>query len=231
MRKNTSAARRLRLFAVFVFLFWTLLTLYPRPADLARSVYRVFNPPVDGEFVIAHAELFAHAETGREIDRAVRQAFPYQYDWVTYGMPWYFPSIDEAFLSMAGDCKTQLLVLASVLESRGIPYSIAVSPTHVWVEYDGKTTNASENALVTVFSSETGALQLPVDFDLRRSADSFWTAFWHYMPVHHKVSLYFGLALSVALFLLAGLRPQGFDDLVSGDRHAGSGGPEVPVAI
>ena len=214
MRRNTISARRLRVFAVFIFLFWTLLTLYPRPADLARSVYRVFRPPVNADFVAARADLFAHAETGREIDRAVRQAFPYQYDWVTFGMPWYFPSIDEAFLSMAGDCKTRLLVLASVLESRGIPYSIAVSPTHVWVEYEGKSSNVIENAGVTLFSSETGTLQLPVDIDLRRSVDSFWTAFWHYMPADRKASLLIGFGLAFALFLLAGVRPEDVDHVL-----------------
>lgn len=226
MSCNTQSVRRLRVFAVFVFLVWTLLTLYPRPANLAKSVYRVFNPPVNGEFVLAHAELFAHAETGREIDRAVRQAFPYQFDWVTYGMPWYFPDINEAFLSMAGDCKTRLLVLASVLESRGIDYTIAVSPTHVWVEYEGKIANSSENASVALFSSETGALQLPTDVDLRRSVDSFWTAFWHYMPVRHKTSLLFGFVLSVLLFVLAGLRPRDLKPVFESDIV-----PEQPVSV
>lgn len=226
MSFSTQSARRLRVYAVFVFLFWTMLTLYPDPADLAVSVYRVFNPPVDAEYVLAHADLFAHAETGRELDRAVGQAFPYQYDWVTYGMPWYFPDIHEAFLSMAGDCKTQLLVLASVLESRGIDYTIAASPTHVWVEYEGKVSNSVENASVQLFSSDTGTVQLPTNVNLRRSLDSFWTAFWHYMPVRHKTSLLFGLSLSVLLFMLAGVKPRHLDPVFDGENV-----PEQPAAV
>ncbi len=212
--------RRLRLVGVVFFFVWVLLTLYPSPMDLARSVYRVFNPPVDAEYAAAFSALFADAVNAHEIDTLVRSEFPYQYDWVTYNRPWYFPTVQEAFAAMAGDCKTQLLVLASVLESRGIPYSFSVSPTHVWVEYDGKPVNRIENAQVAMFSSGSDrSLMRPSQFDFARSFDSFWTAFWGYMPARVKLSLLIGLVISIVLIASAGVVVEGaavLDDSAEG---------------
>ncbi len=193
--------------AVFFFLGWVLLTLYPRPADLVRSVSRVFHPPVDAEFIAAYAHLFADLDDPAALDRRVSELFPYRYDWAAHNRPWYFPSIDEAFLVMTGDCKTHLLVLASVLEYRGIPYSFSVSPTHVWVEYPGKSETGSENAQVSFLSAdpdgELRSWRLPTGVDVKRSLDSFWTAFWRYMPPSKKLSLAVGyvMALSVGFVL------------------------------
>ncbi len=209
----------LRLFAVAFFLAWTLFTLYPRPTDLVRSVYRVFNPPVDAEYAAAFSHVFTDTDLNDTvaIEAGVKEAFPYQYDWVTYNVPWYFPTVEEAFERMAGDCKTQLLVLASMLEARGIPYTISVSPTHVWVEYEGKRTNRIENAQVAMFtapgaggtpggSSLSDLFRMPAELDLARSFEVFWIAFWHHMPADRKVSLAVGLMISLVLFAIAGTR-------------------------
>ncbi len=205
----------LRLFAVGFFLAWVLFTLYPRPADLLRSVYRVFNPPVNGEYAASFVHLFEDSEDAAAIDRQVKASFPYQYDWVTFNVPWYFPTVEEAFERMAGDCKTQLVVLASMLEARGIPYTISVSPTHVWVDYEGKEPSRIENAQVAMFtapgageaSSEYSFRELfraPAQLDLARSFEVFWIAFWDYMPPDRKVSLAVGLVISIILFAIAG---------------------------
>ncbi len=208
MSIRTRHVLRLRFFALCFFAAWILLTLYPNPLDLAKSVYRVFNPPINASLPIALEEHFADLTEAPAIDRRVQSNFPYQYDWVTYSLPWYFPTIDEAFANMAGDCKTRLVVLASLLESRGIPYSIAVSPTHVWVEYEGKVSNRIENTEVALFTSAgDGAIALPARFEWRRSFDSFWTAFWTYMPIDRKLTLVAGLFFTIALLLLAGVRP------------------------
>lgn len=189
--------------ALLFFLGWTLFTLYPRPADLVRSMYRVFRPPVDAAYIAAQAHLFADLDNPAAIDQRVSELFPYRFDWVAHNRPWYFPTLDEAFLVMTGDCKTRLLVLASILEYRGIPYRFSASPTHVWVEYPGKTVNGSENDQVAFFSTDPASgvrrWQLPTTIDMRRSLDSFWTAFWHYMPSRKKQSLAAGLVLSIVL--------------------------------
>ncbi len=184
---------------------WILFTLYPNPTDLAKSVYRVFRPPINASLAALFDGPTAGLEDARAIDARVQSEFPYQYDWVTYNVPWYFPTVDEAFAKMAGDCKTRLVVLASILEAHGIPYSIAVSPTHIWVEYAGKTPNRVENPEVALFSSTGGGrLSLPAHFDLRRSFDSFWTAFWIFMPIDRKLSLIGGLAVTLIVLTTAG---------------------------
>ncbi len=208
MSRQTKHTVRLRLFGVFFFAAWVLLTLYPNPTDLVKSIYRVVRPPINGTLAAAFDQRFAGLEEAHAIDANVQSEFPYQYDWVTYNLPWYFPTVDEAFAKMAGDCKTRLIVLASVLESRGIPYSISVSPTHIWVEYEGKATNRVENAAVALFSSAgDGMLAIPAHFEWRRSFDSFWTAFWTYMPIDRKLSLVAGLIVTLILLVLAGWTP------------------------
>lgn len=188
--------------AVLFFLGWILFTFYPEPTDLVRSVYRVFRPPIDAEYARQYAHLFADLTEPAEIDLRVNELFPYRYDWVTFDKPWYFPTLTEAFSHMAGDCKTRLLVLASVLDSRDIPYHIAVSPTHVWVEYEGKRESLIENAQVAIFATGGDRTpMLPARFDIRRSAQSFWTAFWHYMPSHKRISIAVGFLLALAIGL------------------------------
>lgn len=189
--------------ASLFFLGWALLTFYPRPGDLARSVYRVFRPPVDATLMGAHAHLFADLDHPAEIDQRVRELFPYQFDWVSHNRPWYFPTLDEAFLVMTGDCKTHLLVLASILEYRGIPYTLSASPTHVWVEYPGKHETRGENTQVSFFSinpdSGTRQWKLPSGVNVQRSLDSFWTAFWRYMPLNKRRTIAVGFFLSILL--------------------------------
>lgn len=206
MSRQTKRTVRLRFLGVFFLSsVWVLLTLYPNPTDLVRSVYRVFRPPINASLAAGFDGPFVGLEEAPAIDVKVQSEFPYQYDWVTYNLPWYFPTAGEAFAKMAGDCKTRLVVLASILEARGIPYSIAVSPTHIWVEYAGKTPNRSENADVALFSSAGGGrLSRPAHFDLRRSFKSFWTAFWIYMPIDRKLSLVAGLAVTLILLIIAG---------------------------
>jgi hypothetical protein len=200
MNNTNSRGRSWWFPAVLFFLGWTLFTFYPEPADLATSIYRVFRPPVDAEYASLYVHLFADLNEPAEIDLRVNELFPYQYDWMTFGKPWYFPTVTEAFSQMAGDCKTRLLVLASVLDARDIPYHIAISPTHVWVDYEGKRGSSIENAQAALFTTGgEGALTLPAQFDLRRSARSFWTAFWHYMPPYKRVSLVVGFLFALTI--------------------------------
>ena len=200
----------LRLFAICFLFAWTLFTLYPQPADLVRSVYRVFNPPISAEVALHYEELFEDLERPLAIERRVKETVPYYYDWVTYGMPWYYPTAREAFAVMAGDCKTELLILASTLEAKGIPYTVKVSASHVWVEYEGRPETDIENEDVALFSAagragdnEPRAFELPQNIDLERSFRSFWTAFWHHMPVDRRVSLFFGFSIFAALMALS----------------------------
>jgi hypothetical protein len=136
------------------------------------------------------------------IERAVLETLPYHYDWDVYGMPWYFPTVDEALENGEGDCKARAIVLASVLEAKGIPYRIDSSPTHVWVDYDGKVGNSLENPGAGFYevNPQTGAksLHLP-KISITEVMGTFWEGFWPPMPVARKALLISGLAILVAI--------------------------------
>ena len=71
---------------------------------------------------------------------------PYLYDWQTVGVPWYFPTTREVVEEGRGDCESRALVLASILEQKGIPWTLTMSIDHLWVDYPGKVPNEWENA-------------------------------------------------------------------------------------
>jgi len=144
----------LKYFVLFV-LVWILLVLYPNPVRLVTGVQRILNPHTDPAAVASLAQ--AMPADPVLIEDEVLQLIPYSYDWETYGMPWYCPSVREVLQKGKGDCKAQALVLASILQAKGIPNHIVWSLEHVWVDYPGKeATDIEKNALFEK-NSETGA--------------------------------------------------------------------------
>ncbi len=195
-KKNT------QLFGLYAFLIITLFVLYPQPTTLFVSIYRVFNPPIEPH--LEEIAIFSErikSDSPEQVEYFVKYLFPYQYDWKVYSVPWYFPTVEEALEKRRGDCKTRLLITASILEHRQEEYSFNASPTHVWVDYSGKKENSSENENVAFFSSREGErLRFP-RVDAKRSSELFWQAFWGYMPKEKKASLLLG-ALFSSIFIL-----------------------------
>jgi hypothetical protein len=179
---------------------WALLVLYPNPLRLAASIRRLANPGVDPVAVESLATSLPSDPV--VIENAVLAMIPYRYDWKVYGMPWYFPTVGEALENGEGDCKARAIVLASVLESKGIPYRIDSSPTHVWVDYDGKVGNSLENPGAGFYevNPQTGAksFRFP-SISITEAVGTFWQGFWPPMPVARKALLVSGLAILVAI--------------------------------
>lgn len=179
---------------------WVLLILYPNPVRLAVSVRRLATPKVDTAAVETLAASLPSDPSA--IEEAILDDIPYEYDWEVYDMPWYYPTVAEALENGQGDCKARAIVLASVLEAKGIPYRIKSSPMHVWVDYDGKGESTTEDPEAGFYEvdPQTGArsLRLP-GIDLAEFADVFWQGFWPPMPVERKVLLISGLVILLAL--------------------------------
>jgi hypothetical protein len=192
--------RRLVPGTLVLFCAWSLLVFYPNPWRLVMSLVRIVRPPLDPAAVSALAQDLPRAPAA--IEEFVLTAFPYQHDWVTYGMPWYYPSVHEALARGTGDCKTRFVVLASLFEHKQIPYRQTVSLSHYWVTYEGKAESDLERAANAwlVRDAEGTRLQVPKE-DWRQVWDSFREAFWDAMPTHRRWLWLLGLPVAAVVAL------------------------------
>ena len=115
-----------------------------------------------------------------------------------YGLPWYFPTVDEVVADRAGDCQAQAVLMASILEAKGMPYTLRYSFDHVWVDYPGKKCTALEDPATSFVSDEGRAgwpacrTRSPVTIIKQRIA-YHWTP----MPLVQKTILLVGVPLIV----------------------------------
>lgn len=199
-----STKKRLQILGVLFLFLWTLFTLYPQPMYLIKSIYRLANPPIDPHY---SKVLFIAENTPKKsllaIEGIVVATISYQYDWQTYNMPWYFPTVNEVFEKGAGDCKSRMIVIASILEAQEEEYTINASPTHIWVEYEGKKDNSIENEEVVLFSQgEKTTIQVP-KINLNNSYKTIKKGFWDYMPKNKKTSLFVGFIVFLSFNFIA----------------------------
>lgn len=191
--------RVFRLLFPMLLLLWVLLVLYPNPVRLATSVQRLVNPGIDA--AAAEPAAAGLPDDPAAIEDSVLKSIPYSYDWQVYGMPWYFPTVNEVLQAGEGDCKGRALVLASVLEAKDIPYNLNTSPIHVWVDYEGKEETEVEdrNASFYQLDPETGQRSFGLPrIDPIEVLDTFWEGFWAAMPAGRKALLLAGLIVLIA---------------------------------
>lgn len=184
---------RLRTKAVLA-LIWIFIILYPNPFLLFTSVERLSNPPVGSDLPLNVTKL---SSDPREVEEFVANYIEYEYDFEVYGVPWYIPTPSEVIEKGEGDCKSRAILLASVLEEKGIPYSFRISPVHFWVDYpDKKETNFTkkyENASNALYSD--GEWRLPELMELQAYYESWKSALWDSMPLLRKILLVSGLVI------------------------------------
>ena len=208
-----------------VYVVWILLVLYPNPVLLARSIPNAIDPKVDPAAVRAWAEELP--DDPAYIERRVLDEYvPYAVPWQTHGVPWYFPTTGEVVARGAGDCQARMLVLASILEAKGMPYKIEASLDHIWVSYPGKEATAMENSSIALMNEEGGSrtLRVPEAWDWRATYRIEKDYFWDNMPTGRKLILFAGLA---AIFFrrrlfggLTRLRPRSSQTSVPPDPRA-----------
>jgi len=152
---------------------------YPRPRLLAHTVRNALRPDIDAAGV---QELSAGLSDDPDAIRAevLSTIVPYERDWAVFGVPYYFPTLREALENGRGDCKSQVLVLASLLNAKGIPYRLLASLDHVWAEYPGKTPTAMEDPAVAVAEYRDGRwrplrpARLRPQAHFETSLDEYW---------------------------------------------------------
>jgi len=192
-----------RYFPLIVIL-WILFVLYPNPLNLIISIQRVTDFDADPGAVEPMLADFPADPV--DIEKTVLARIPYRHDWEVYGMPWYCPTVEQVVEQGEGDCKSRALILASVLEAKNVTYQVHSSPTHIWVEYEGKNETSIENAQVEYYQydPQTGERRFKIPhIGLSRVMDSFWDGFWDPMPDARKALLISGLlALATARVIL-----------------------------
>ena len=189
-----------RLLLLWLVLGWLLVALYPHPSVLIRSISNFRAPDVDAPAVRDLAATLP--DDPRLIEQAVLDRIvPYAYDWQVSGVPWYFPTTSEALASQSGDCESRVVVLASLLKAKGIPFQILMSFDHIWVDYPGKVANALENSDVALAQRVDGHFlwNWPADFDVPAEIAAQIDTFWTPMPTARRLLLFAGLMLILLL--------------------------------
>jgi len=216
LERSGSVFRRVfRRYFPLILILWILFVLYPNPLKLPMSIHRFINPDVDPgavEFMLNDLPSDPVA-----IEKEVLARISYRLDWELYGMPWYVPTVEEVLERGEGDCKARAMVLASVLEAKGIPYQVHSSPMHVWVSYESKQETSSENTQVEFYQydPETGERQFQVpEVSPSRLMDSWRQQLWTPMPIDRRVLLISGLvALITARVILRKKRTAQYDTM------------------
>jgi hypothetical protein len=91
--QENRAKRVFQRYFPLLLILWILFVLYPNPLNLVLSIQRVFSLDVDPNAVELMLEDFSSPPVA--IEKMVLQKIPYRYDWEVYGMPWYFPIVEE----------------------------------------------------------------------------------------------------------------------------------------
>lgn len=182
-----------RALAAIALALWTGFVLYPDPRPLAISVHRLFNPPVEPAAVNELAAILP-AEYAA-VETFSQNHVPYCTAWDLYGLFWYFPTVSEILSAGAGDCQAEALLTASILEAKGLPYTLHYSFDHVWVDYPNRAAVAMEDPATAIASiSEGGWMRglpdrLPIGEIVRTRLQYHWSP----MPATRKGLLLLGL--------------------------------------
>lgn len=75
-------------------------------------------------------------ETLRRVERFVYERVPYEFDWNTWGLSDYLPTVTEVIEMGREDCDGRAVVAASLLQNFGFKTQIVTNFAHVWVRTD-----------------------------------------------------------------------------------------------
>lgn len=124
------------------------LTLYPRPRLFSANVRHLMTldklaDPDDralAPWAAEFAALLPPKVTPRQrldiVDRFVRHKIPYQFDWVTWKVADYLPTIAEIIAAGREDCDGRALIAASLLRRYDPSARVVTDFKHMWVKSD-----------------------------------------------------------------------------------------------
>ena len=183
--------------SIALYLLWSFFVLYPNPAMFFSSIPRAISPPIDEQAVADMASKLP--DDPAAIESAVNSYIRYEVPWQTYNVPWYFPTVSEALANRAGDCQARMIVFASILEYKDMPYKLRYSLDHAWVEYPRKKPNLLEKRSLSVMVSDGKSMKLSIPKQVQwketyRIRKQLW---WDYMPMEKRILMLLGLPVVV----------------------------------
>lgn len=144
------------------------LTLYPRLDYLPvwigrlRNMASVLDPKHPGLAVFeADARARLTSEMGASdalgvVERVVYERVPYAWDWDTWGVVDYLPTVDEVLKLGREDCDGRAVVAASLLRRMGYQADLVSDVLHVWVDTPAGAAMNPTSAERTFVSTPTG---------------------------------------------------------------------------
>ena len=180
------------LLVVLIVVIWIGAVVYPSPRPFIVSIERLRRPPLDPA---AAADLAATLPNDyKAIEDFVAGYVPWTPAWTVYNLPWYFPTVKETLEHRAGDCQAQATLMASILEAKGMKYTLMYSLDHVWVDYPGRAvTKLEDPATSFVANAGSGWLgflpkKLPLWTIIKTRVNYHWTP----MPFPQKLLIVLG---------------------------------------
>lgn len=153
---------------ILILLLVITLTLYPRldylPIWIKRlqNMSSVLDPNHPG---LAPFEADARAKLKPEmgpaqalgvVEEVVLRRVPYDWDWNTWGVVDYLPTVDEVLKMGREDCDGRAVVAASLLRRMGYEAELVSDVLHVWVDTPAGQTMNPTSAEKTIVSTPTG---------------------------------------------------------------------------
>ncbi len=188
---------RRKLQTTVLLLLWTLFVLYPNPLLLLRAVGQSWTPVIDAAAVREIAAGLPNDPAA--IEHAVlTRIVPYGVPWQVYSVPWYFPTPAEVLAAGRSDCQGRAVVFASILQAKGIPYTLDASFDHIWVNYAHKAASKLENPQIVLAKKAADGsygFQWPAEWDLRASWNIERAYFLDTAPSWRLAVLLLGLIL------------------------------------
>lgn len=127
----------------------------PALQPLAEELRASLPPGLAPQKVLDHVEKFVY------------QKVPYEWDWNTWGMADYLPTVDEVLQMKKEDCDGRAVVAASLLRNLGYEARLVTDFAHVWVSTpQGQTMGPGKTKTVEVTEKGVkvdyrGLLELP----------------------------------------------------------------------
>jgi hypothetical protein len=176
---------------------WIGAVVYPDPRPLVTSLTRLGHPPVDAAAVTGLAASLPDDYV--TIERFSLDYVKYESAWKVYGLPWYFPTVQEVLRDRGGDCQARALLAASIFTAKGMPYTLRYSFDHVWVDYPGKQAPSMEDAATSFVSDSGGGWlgRLPSKIPLWSVVKVRVGYHWTPMPFAQKIMIVLGSLLIV----------------------------------